>query len=60
MTRLHVLWLHQEKIIPETGTLLRPRLSRLVHRTLATEENRRPNTRTKAFALHSQIVMTPT
>jgi hypothetical protein len=38
MTRLHVLWLHQEKIIPETGTLLRQRLYRLVHRTPATDK----------------------
>ena len=36
MTRCMCLWLYDEKILPETGTLLRPRPARLVHRTLAT------------------------
>jgi len=36
MTRCMCCGFTKEKILPETGTLLRPRLSRLVHRTLAT------------------------
>jgi hypothetical protein len=54
MTRCMCLWLYDEKILPETGTLLRPRLARLVHRTLATVKITDQTSRTKLFTLHFQ------
>jgi hypothetical protein len=57
---LHVLWLHQEKILPETGTLLRPRLSRLVHCTLATDKIADQTRERNLSPLRCRIVMTST
>jgi hypothetical protein len=59
MTRLHVLWLCKEKILTETGTLLRPRLSRPVHRTLATDKIT-DQTREQSLSLCALAVMTST